>query len=96
MPDNIKMSLQNALTIVGAIIAFGIAYSSMAGRAEIGEKNDVKQDERIEKLEYGAHEASKERVEAKTRDEYTVAALSRIEDWIKGIDEIKENNNGKY
>jgi hypothetical protein len=90
MPDNIKMSLHNAIIIVGFILTVGISYSAIASRISANESLDERQGVRIEKLESGAVRAQSERDEAKIRDEYTVAALNRIEDWIKDIKEIKE------
>ena len=90
MPDNVKISLSNALVVMGLVLSGGITYASLQSRIANGEDMDFRQDERIEKLEYGAHQAEKERNEARIRDEYTVDALRRIEEWIKELDEIKE------
>jgi hypothetical protein len=90
MSDQVKLSFSNALVVVGLVLSGGITYASLQSRIANGETVDVKQNERIEKLEYGAIEAQSERDEARIRDEYTVDALRRIEEWIKEIDQVKE------
>ncbi|MHC5062164.1 MAG: hypothetical protein ACYTFK_13960 [Planctomycetota bacterium] len=89
MPDNIKVSLNNAIVIVGFILTVGISYSAIASRIGTNESLDDRQGIRIDKLELGAVRAQSERNEARIRDEYTVDSLRRIEEWIKEIDEIR-------
>ena len=89
MPDNIKLSLHNAIIIVGFILTVGISYSAIASRINTNEKLDESQGVRIEKLEAGAIEAQSERDEAKIHQKYTVDALRRIEVWIREIDEVR-------
>jgi hypothetical protein len=94
MVDKIKMSVQNAMVIIGFILTVGISYSAIAGRISANEGLDTRQEVRIDKLEYGAVKAQRERDEARIRGEYQVAALLRIEEWIKDIDEIKFSEGG--
>lgn len=90
MSDTVKMSLNNGLVIIGLVLSGGITYASLQSRIGNGENTDIEQNKRIEKLEFGAHEAEKERDEARIRSEYTVDALRRIEKFIEEIDRIEE------
>jgi len=86
MSNEMKMSLQNGLTIAGLIAACGISYSALNGRVKSNQRANEKQDVRIEKLEFSEHQAALERQKNATRYENILQSNARIERFIASIE----------
>ena len=89
MPDNIRMSLQNGLVIVGVILSVGISYSAISGRLTANEALDLMQSVDIKSLQTGEHNAALERQENRLMYKNIQESQARIEKWMSTI-EMKE------
>jgi hypothetical protein len=86
MPDNIKMSLQNGLVIVGVILSVGISFSAITGRIEANEALDFVQGQDIKTLQKNETIAALARQKNTSRFEAIQDSQARIEDWISKIE----------
>jgi len=86
MSDNVKMSLHNALTIVGLLVACGVSYASIQGRVKQTEIVNNRQDADIISLGEADHRAELERQENRLMYKDIKAANIRIENWISTIE----------
>jgi hypothetical protein len=91
MPDNIRMSLQNGLVIVGVILSVGISYSAISGRLTANEAMDFVQSHDIKSLQQNEQVAALERQKNTSRYEEIQKSQARIENWISKI-ELKEKS----
>lgn len=91
MSDNIKMSLQNAIVIVGFILTVGISYSAISGRVEANEKIDLVQSQDIKDLKAGEHSAALERQENRLMYKNIQESQARVEAWMSTIEMRGEN-----
>jgi hypothetical protein len=86
MPDNIRMSLQNGLVIVGVILSVGISYSAITGRIEANEAMDFVQGQDIKVLQKNETIAALARQKNTSRYESIQQSQARIEVWISKIE----------
>ena len=86
MADNIRMSLQNGLVIVGVILSVGISYSAITGRIEANEAMDFVQGQDIKVLQRNEQAAALARQKNTSRFESIQKSQARIEDWISKIE----------
>ena len=88
MPDNVKISLQNALVIVGFILTVGISYSAVAGRIGANDDLDRVQSAEIKALQEQEALSALERQENRIMWRQVRESQVRIELWIKEIDKV--------
>lgn len=86
---DVKISLQNAITICGLIIACSVTYSAIASGVKRNYDKNTKQDERLEKVEYGVNQAALERQRNTSRFESIEKSNRRIEAWIQTLNETE-------
>ena len=89
MPDNVKISLQNALVIVGFILTVGISYSAVAGRIGANDALDEVQSAEIKSLQEQEKLSALERQENRLMWRQVRESQARIELWIKEIDRVE-------
>jgi hypothetical protein len=89
MPDNVKISLQNALVIVGFILTIGISFSAVAGRIGANEDLDLVQSAEIKSLQEKEVTAALQRQENRLMWQQVMDSQVRIELWIKEIEKVE-------
>ena len=86
MSDQVRMSLNNALVVIGLVLSGGIAYGSIQVAHHALSKRVTKAEQKIDNLQDDITDIEKAREADRVRDEYMAQALVRIEEWIKEID----------
>ena len=94
MPDNIKISLQNGLVIVGVILSVGISYSANSGRLTANEALDLVQGVDIKSLQQGESRAALERQENRLMYKNIQESIARVENFVSTLEVNVRERNG--